>query len=103
MAVPLSVTDALKLVFGAASTGLVRSIRTVAAAAAIAGPGTFEASRTLAALRVKASVPSEQPETETAQVVGPPVGASTTQLVAVPDRVRSAAVRPLTSLAKVTW
>src|SRR2546430_2752918 len=37
------------------------------------------------------------------KVVGPPVGAPTTQPVAVPVRTKSVAVRPVTSVAKVSW
>src|SRR3954470_16633272 len=99
----LNVTALRNLVTGPETVGAVRSIRTVGPATAAAGPVVVSAAVTAFAARVRTPVPAEQPLTVTYQTVELPVGAATVQPVAVPARLKSAAVRPVTSVAKVSW
>src|SRR4051812_11666738 len=98
----LNVTAVRNLVTGPDTVGALRSIRTVGPATATAGPVVVSAAVTAFAARVSATVPAEQPLTVTYQTVELPVGAATLQPVAVPARLKSAAARPLTSVAKVS-
>ena len=69
---------------------------TVAAVTAAVGPVLDAASVTLLALSARITVPAEHEVTGTLYAAPEPVGVPTTQPVAVPVRVKSAAASPVT-------
>ena len=78
------------------AVGAVRSIVTVPAVTAAAGPGWTRHRVTLFALSARITVPAEHEVTGTLYEAPEPVGVPTTQPVAVPVRVKSAAASPVT-------
>src|SRR5689334_11557600 len=102
IAVPDSVVPILGTTDGAVTVGFSRSTTTAAETIGSAGPSLPEASATALALSPIDTVPEPQPVTPIVHVVPDPAGAPTTQPAAVPERVTSAAVKPVTAVLNVT-
>src|SRR5262249_34403328 len=95
--VPVSGATARPVVVGA-----VRSMMTGSDDIVTCGPAREDASTTVRAARNSRTVPSEQPLTGSWYTAPEPVGAPMTQPVAVPEREKSVAARPVTGFGNVT-
>src|SRR5690349_1659544 len=102
IAVPARAVPVRGTTVGAVVVGFDRSTTTVAEVSAAAGPSLPDASATPPALSPIATVPEPQPVTLIVHVVPDPAGAPMTQPAAVPERVTSAAVKPVTAVLNVT-